>query len=218
VRGWGIFVKAFLFGGVAAILGAAIYYGVIALTNFEIGLVALLIGFMVGAAVRMATKGRGGRRFQVMALVLTYFSVGLAYAPLAVKGAVDAARSDSTGADSAAVAGADSPGLVPSIPPIRIPDSAGVIRPAGDTMSATARSLEPTSIGGIIIGLAAVLAGSFLLTFALPIIYIVGSMPSGLISAIIIGIGMHQAWKMTAAQAHRISGPYRVGSTPPPAT
>lgn len=47
-RGWGLFAKAGLFGLVAAILGAVLYYAVIAITNFEIGIVAIAIGFMVG--------------------------------------------------------------------------------------------------------------------------------------------------------------------------
>jgi hypothetical protein len=51
----------------------------------------------------------------------------------------------------------------------------------------------------------------------LPIFAVLGSMPSGLISALIIGIGMRRAWKMTAdtggetAGATVIAGPFRVG-------
>lgn len=81
-REWSMFVRAALLGLVAAVLGAMLYYAVIAITNFEIGLVAIAIGYMVGWAVRRATAGRGGRRFQVLALVLTYWAVGLAYTPL----------------------------------------------------------------------------------------------------------------------------------------
>ena len=71
-----------LFGLVAAIAGAILYYAVIAISNFEIGIVAIAIGFMVGWAVRKGAANRGGRRFQVLALVLTYWAVGLAYTPL----------------------------------------------------------------------------------------------------------------------------------------
>ena len=81
-RGWSVLARACLFGVVAAILGAILYYAVIAITDFEIGIVAIAIGYMVGYGVRMGTRGRGGRRFQVIALVLTYWAVGLAYAPI----------------------------------------------------------------------------------------------------------------------------------------
>jgi hypothetical protein len=47
---------------------------------------------------------------------------------------------------------------------------------------------------------------------ALPVLVVVGSFPSGLISAFIIFIGMRQAWKMTGAPVMRVAGPYRVGA------
>jgi hypothetical protein len=77
-RGWGLFAKAAVFGVVAAILGAILYYAVIAITDFEIGIVAIAIGYMVGWAIGKATASRGGRRSQVLALVLTYWWVGVA--------------------------------------------------------------------------------------------------------------------------------------------
>ena len=144
-RAAGTLIKAGLFGLGAAIAGAAIYYGVIAITNFEIGLVAILIGYMVGYSVRKGAGGRGGRRFQVLALVLTYWSVGLAYTPLAFK---------------------------------------------------------------------ELSLGMFVFVFALPVMYIVGSFPGGILSALIIAIGLHQAWSMTGPHKLQISGPYRVGTGP----
>jgi len=88
-EGAGPFLTALLFGTVAGVAGAILYYAVIAITNFEIGIVAIAIGFMVGYAVRKGAGGRGGRRFQVLAVVLTYLAVGLAYTPLVVKGAIE---------------------------------------------------------------------------------------------------------------------------------
>jgi hypothetical protein len=54
---------------------------------------------------------------------------------------------------------------------------------------------------------------------ALPIFVIVGSLPSGLITAIIIFVGMRQAWRMTGAPVLEVVGPFRVGpdSKPLPA-
>jgi hypothetical protein len=70
----------------AGVVGAGIYYAVIAIAHVEVGIVAILIGYMVGYAVRKGARGRGGLRFQVVAVALTYASVALAYAPIAVKG------------------------------------------------------------------------------------------------------------------------------------
>src|ERR1043166_765283 len=88
----GSFVKAFVFGLGSAIAGAIVYYAVIAITNLEIGIVAILIGYMVGYAIRKATRGAGARRYQILGAALTYFAVALAYVPLAIKGAAEARK------------------------------------------------------------------------------------------------------------------------------
>jgi hypothetical protein len=112
-RNWGLFAKAGLFGLGAAIAGAILYYAVIAITNFEIGIVAIAIGYMVGWAVRAGAGGRGGRRFQVLALLLTYWAVGLAYTPLMFQQAAEEEKKEqaqpSTTAPVVAAAPADSP-------------------------------------------------------------------------------------------------------------
>jgi hypothetical protein len=97
-RGWGVFGKAALFGLVAAIAGAILYYAVIAITNFEIGIVAIAIGYMVGWMVRTGAAGRGGLRFQVLALVLTYWAVGLAYTPLTFQQIAEEDKKEQTAA------------------------------------------------------------------------------------------------------------------------
>jgi hypothetical protein len=176
-RGAGPIGRALLFGGGAAVLGAALYYAVIAITKFEIGLVAIAIGYMVGYAIRRATKGRGGRRFQVMAVILTYWAVGLAYTPLAVGGARQRQETTEQSAPSA---------------------------------EASRESAESPSLRQFLLG-AALLAG---FTFALPVLVIAGSLPSGLISGAIIAFGMQQAWRMTGAPRFEISGPYRIGAAP----
>jgi hypothetical protein len=207
-KGAGVFFKSFLFGGVAAVVGAAIYYAVIAITNFEIGLVAILIGFLVGAAVRRGTSGRGGRKYQVLALVLTYFAVGLAYTPLAFKGAMDASKANV--ADSTRSTGADSA----SAQTAAQTDSLSVALAGSPSSDATQLTMKSA-----LLSLAIVFVGGFFMIFALPVLAVFGSLPSGLISALIIGFGMQQAWKMTGAHVANITGPYRVGdaaAAPPP--
>src|SRR5205823_766631 len=138
----------------AGIAGAIVYYAVMAIAHLEIGIIAVLIGYMVGYAIRKGARGRGGRRFQILAVALTYASIALAYTPLALN------------------------------------------QPAG---------------GGAV---SLLIVGAFIV--ALPILVIVGSFPSGLISAVIIVIGMRQAWRMTAAPLVRVRGPFRVGAPPSP--
>ncbi len=71
------FLKASLFGFGAALVGAAIYYGIARVSGLNIGLVAILVGFMIGGAVRKGTGNRGGMLYQFLALFLTYFAIGL---------------------------------------------------------------------------------------------------------------------------------------------
>jgi hypothetical protein len=185
-RSPGLLAVATLFGLGAAIAGAAIYYAVIAIANLEIGIVAILIGYMVGWAVRRGAGGRGGRRFQIVAVVLTYWAVGLAYAPLAYKGMKDDRRPSSSSTITADSARGESPAI------------ADGLNADGTTGS---RRNAAVSFGAL-----------FALIFALPVISVFGSLPFGLISALIIFIGMRHAWVMTAAPKLDITGPYRVGA------
>jgi hypothetical protein len=181
-RGLGVLGRSALFGLGAAIGGAILYYAVIAITDFEIGLVAIAIGFMVGWGVRTGARGRGGRRFQILALVLTYWAVGLAYTPFLFRQMANADQAQeapvSTAPDSAA------------------PDAAAETAP------------EPLTGGQFALAIGFL----FGLSFALPILTVMSSLPGGLISAAIIAFGMHQAWQMTGAPHLVISGPYRIAA------
>src|SRR2546422_11725279 len=53
-------------------LGAGLYFGIEATTGYELGLVAVVVGLMVGGAVRKGSNGRGGWRYQALAMFLTY--------------------------------------------------------------------------------------------------------------------------------------------------
>lgn len=182
-RSWGLFVKAGVFGVVAAILGAMLYYAVIAITNFEIGIVAIAIGYMVGWAIRKATGNRGGRRYQVLALVLTYWAVGLAYTPLTFQALADAEKKE------------------------QAEKAAAVATPAPEAPAATG-SRDDSGMN-ILVALGIL----FGVSLALPVVAVFGSLPGGLLSALIIGIGMRQAWQMTAIPPLLISGPYRIAPT-----
>jgi hypothetical protein len=201
-RGWGALVKAAVYGVGAAIAGAIIYYAVIAITGWQIGIVAILIGYMVGYMVRKGAGGKGGRRFQIVALVLTYWSVGLAYSPMALEGDAKDEKNAVSQTDSSRAAPRDSSAAVRS-------DSSITSAPAATTRNAKATPHEGAG-RVLLVGIGAIL----LLTFVLPVLMVVGSLPSGLISAIIIFIGLRQAWRMTAAPVLSVSGPYKVGAGP----
>jgi hypothetical protein len=66
---------ASLFGVVAAAAGAVIYYVSIRATGWNLSLVSILVGFIVGKAVRQGTGNRGGSFYQLLAMFLTYTSI-----------------------------------------------------------------------------------------------------------------------------------------------
>jgi len=82
----GRFLRASIAGAAAALLGAVLYYAVGALTGYEFGLIAIVVGFAVGAAVRWGSRGRGGWVYQTLAIGLTYISIVSTYVPGIVAG------------------------------------------------------------------------------------------------------------------------------------
>jgi hypothetical protein len=187
--GIGPLLKAGAFGLGAGLVGAAIYYAVIAIANLEIGIVAILIGYMVGYSVRKGAGGRGGRRFQIVAVALTYASVAFAYAPLAFQQAIEANRKDEKAAASANNA---------SPPPVVQEDVRDSDAESGS--------------GDVLLALATVLGA----VAVLPVLVVFGGLPMSLISGAIIFFGMRQAWVMTATPQLQIYGPYRVGAEAAP--
>jgi hypothetical protein len=195
------FFKAMLFGTGAAVAGAIVYYGVLAVLELEIAIVAILIGYMVGYAIRRAVPS-GGRRYQIMGAALTYLAVGLAYMPIAIKGARD---SDKTVASANAKSSAPHDTTRVADSATSTTNSAAARTDSGDTPEKEAKRRRSFLMAsGLLIGFA----------LALPILVVVGSMPSGLISVLIIGLGMRQAWRMTAAANLAFLGPLKVSAPP----
>jgi hypothetical protein len=75
-------MRAALYGGAAALGGCALYALVAIVLHAEIGIIAILVGWMVGKAIRHASYGRGGRAQQILAVTLTYFAITTSYIPV----------------------------------------------------------------------------------------------------------------------------------------
>ena len=75
-------------GGGAAILGAAVWWGVRTLVHIEAGIISIGIGIAVAKAMKWGTFGRGGRAYQFLAVFLTYAAVALNYTPDVYQGMV----------------------------------------------------------------------------------------------------------------------------------
>jgi len=67
------------------VAGCALYYGVLAITGWEVGLISILVGVMVGGAVKAGARRRGGWLYQGLAMFLTYTSIVFSYLPIIFK-------------------------------------------------------------------------------------------------------------------------------------
>jgi hypothetical protein len=77
-----LFWRAILFGIGGAILGAAIYGLFMGLTHINIGYLAILVAWLIAKGMTMGSQGQGGRAYQIIAVVMTYFAVAAANAGL----------------------------------------------------------------------------------------------------------------------------------------
>jgi hypothetical protein len=79
-RSGGLF-RALGYGVLAAAGGSCVYYLISAVTGYEFGLIGILLGFAVGAAVRNGSGARGGWLYQLLAMLLIYLAIVSTYVP-----------------------------------------------------------------------------------------------------------------------------------------
>ena len=78
------FVQAVLFGIGAALVGLAFYAAFTIVTHFYIGYIALAVGWLVAKAMMAGSRGVGGPRYQIVAVILTYAAISLASIPILI--------------------------------------------------------------------------------------------------------------------------------------
>ena len=203
--GW---ARAVLYGIGGMLAGAAVWYVVMKVANLEIGLIAILLGWLVGKGVKAGSGNRGGLRYQLLAVILTYLGIVTAYTPLVVEAAVVASR----GSNDSLAALALQPDSLIQVGSTAVPEDAELQRL--DSMINQAEAAEGngpltfkdflTAMGGLLFAL-----------LILPVQIIIGDLPGGLISLIIYAIAFMHAWKLTQATEIVITGPFRVGETSP---
>jgi predicted lipid-binding transport protein (Tim44 family) len=188
-------VKAGLMGLGAGLVGALIWFVIRRVAHVEIGLVAVLVGFMVGKAVRKGSGDRGGRGYQVMAVVLTYCCIAANYMPDVVEAFVDMAHRHHRTEARDKVSGDASAATQPAT------------QAADQTNRPPAHPSKKPGIGKAIV--AAVLLVALVFGVALAAPFLGGA--QSLIGLLIIGFALWEAWKFNRPRALAITGPYQVG-------
>lgn len=207
----GRLTRAVVLGIGGMLVGAAVWYAVAKLANIEAGLIAILLGFLVGKGVFSGSGQRGGRRYQVLAAILTYLGIGLAYAPFAVEGMMQAAKA---GADSAATAAAKAPSSEKPVTELSGAELATETQRLDSILGAAERPAAPQEGPGLL-GILAILGIAVVGIFTLPVLATVGGLPGSLISLLIYGFAIMEAWKLNRVHRLELTGPFRVGGTAP---
>lgn len=183
------FVRGVTFGAGGAILGLILYSAVGILTGLMIGYVALAVGYIIGKAIMMGSKGIGGQRYQIAAAVLTYAAVSLAAVPIGISQFVRMKQHQ---------------------PPPRVeqlrPGQPNEVPPSGGvSKQGSAQPTKPHLKFGSALG-ALALAG-----LASPFLGFNQDPIRGWIGLIILFVGIRIAWKLTEGKAETgVIGPFEV--------
>lgn len=183
------FGAALGYGSLAAAGGALVWYGIRALTDYELGIIAIAVGVAVGIGVRKGAGPSASKVYRIMAVALTYLSIVSTYVPAIAAGMMEGAANDPA-SDAAPIDPADSDAL---------PEPTAV---------ADASHAGPAE--------ASMLLSVIAYVFAMGIALI---MPALLISSgeimglVIIAIGLWEAWQRSAPRPEdQIAGPFQINA------
>jgi hypothetical protein len=145
------FIRAMLLGGATA-FGCGVAYAIfVALTNYQLALITIGIAFVIAKVIRKCSGGTGGRRYQVLAVILTYLASAMGYAPAVMAGLTG------TTEEPAAASGTSAPAPTPRKPSTSEEVSAfGLVMAAGFflaiTLAAPFLAAMDAPIGLLIVG------------------------------------------------------------------
>jgi hypothetical protein len=193
----GRFFRALAFGTGAAAAGALLYFGVSAASGYNIGLIAVAVGWMVGTAVRKGSEGRGGTFYQLLAVGLTYLSICASLAPDVYEGMsapdTEVAAAPTAGAPEAA---APAPGATPEAAAADpAPEAAAAV---GSAVDEDAAAHEASVVVLVIVSAIFSLAAPVLVGFDSPI------------SLLIYGFALWEAWRRNTRAELNIAGPFQL--------
>jgi hypothetical protein len=186
---------AVLLGTVAAAVGSGLWMVVTELTGYEIGLIAIAVGFLVGRAVHIGSRSTGGLVYQLIAVFFTYTAIVLTYVPALVEefgSSEEFTQGITEGHEST------QPGGGSATPDIGTSPRAEEPALAPDEPSA------PSDAEGLVTVAAWIVA--IPLAYAVP--FLLGV--ENAIGILIIGFAVWQAWRMNAATVVEWQGPFRL--------
>ena len=225
-KGPGAMTRCVMLGSLAAIAGAILTAIGISIFGLMRILCSVGVGFLIGSTIKKANGGWPGRKYQLLAVTLTYFALGFG-AVLPTLMSLRAARRDyrQAVADSLAAARAKAAADSTAAEDPNKPEAGATDRLAAlaDSMeaarakrpvhkSASAQSADQLARGSIF----GVIKGALVLMIVLPIL---ANLQYGIYAAglglLAFGFGMKKAWDLTEGGIElELSGPHKVGEGP----
>jgi len=193
-----VFARGLAFGLGGAILGLILYSGFTIITGIEIGYVSLAVGWLIAKAIKLGSRGIGGRRYQFAAVALTYAAVSMAAIPIYFSQAnKDEARK---------------PAQTQTAPS----SNRGRATPSQDPPAATAETPSQPTSADKPANLLKELGLLALIGLTSPFLEL-QSPVNGAIGLVILLVGMNIAWRLAAGPKIDILGPFAadVPASPP---
>ena len=194
--------RAALFGGLAAALSAAAWLGIAMATDREFGIVAIAVGWGVGAAVFAGSRQRGGVGYQLLAVFLTYMAIVSTYTPIVYNELV--AADEALTAEELGELGYE----FRETEEDRVAASTGDADPSG---------LQPAAeVDPVLEELTTAETVTVAAVFLLLVLAVAAAAPflaglQNIMGLFIIGIALYQAWSMNKKPDLTIAGPFESG-------
>ena len=188
------FARAAFFGIGGALAGLALYSTVEIVTSMTIGYLALAVGWLVAKAMMTGSKGIGGTRYQVTAVLLTYLAISMSAIPVGISYWISHRQHRAVQAQTQG--DASQPGGETSA-------SDGTASAEGGQASqdnSTPATQHERSRGSAILRLLFFGIASPFLELASP--------GSGIIGLVILFVGLSIAFRLTKAKPLDVDGPY----------
>lgn len=194
------FVRALVFGAGGFLL-ALIAYSLIGilLQGWTIGYLSLAVGWIIGKAMMAGSRGSGGRRYQLAAVLLTYAAVSISAVPISLATMKhDSSAAARTTDREASPGGPKSDSATPEQKPQKAS--------AGDAATQRSGDVPKMSFATEIATLALIGLGS-------PF-YGLQEGVSGVLMLVILFVGMQFAWKITAGRTGvAVDGPFELAKS-----
>jgi hypothetical protein len=213
------FFGAAALGTAAAAIGCALWMVVTELTGYEIGLIAVAVGYLVGMAVQIGARRVGGVAYQLLAVFLTYSAIVMTYVPMIANGFManeSALQEAQTGLSNEAQTG------LPDDSQIALSDNSQIAlsndsqaAPSDSWAEGDTANSDPSANAGIDVEAPVTRPGADKFAawvVAIPIAYMLPFLMGfeNAIGILIIGFALWQAYRMNARVKIELQGPFRL--------